>query len=130
MYLRHIAYPNSRYEEFSEDYFEKTNLDTLLLRIGYNQGLIAALQASGLKEDPEAGMTAAEVGEKFRHEIMITAYTLAAGGFLKFDKAHPIIKMTISMIKAAKARAKAAEKNGSQGENEPIFADVIREQLK
>ena len=103
MFLRNIAYPNSRYVELSEKYLDETSLDVLLLRIGYNGGLENVLYAAGLQDDPTADMTAAEAAQLFNEAILSTGCMLASNGFLNHGKQHPVITATLELIKASKA---------------------------
>ncbi len=129
MYLRNVAYPNTRLEEELENYLVETPLDVLLLRIGYNRGFKEVLYAAGLQENPEANLTAAEATERFQHEMLVTGCKLATAGFLNYEKQHPVIKATLEFIKASKSSKQASGGTGGGSGNEPGLGEVLKAQF-
>jgi len=129
MYLRNIAYPETRLVETLEHYLEETDPDTLLLRIGYNQGLQQVLLAAGLLDNPAAGMTEAEAAVQFKDEMLATSIKLVAAGFLNYEKKHPAIKRAMEFIKASKTSRQAPGGTKDEAGNEPGLAEVLAAQL-
>jgi hypothetical protein len=129
LYLQHVAYPNSRLEEMAEGYLENANLDQLLLRVAYNEGMAAALSIAGMKDNPAGRMSVAELTESLHRDTVVTGCKLAAAGFLKYEKQHPSIKATLDLIRAGKSKARAGGDGVTQGEDQDSFAEVLQGQL-
>ena len=130
MYLRNVAYPNTRLEETLDNYLEETDPDTLLLRIGYNQGLQQVLLAAGLQGNPAADMTEGEAAVQFKDEMLATSIKLVAAGFLNYEKKHPAIKGAMEFIKASKTSRQTAGGAKDEAGNEPGLAEVLAAQLE
>ena len=130
MYLRNIAYPETRLVETLDHYLEETDPDTLLLRIGYNQGLQQVLLAAGLQDNPAAGMTGAEAAVQFKDGMLATSIKLVAAGFLNYEKKHPAIKGAMEFIKASKTSRQAAGGAKDEAGNDRGLAETLNAQLE
>lgn len=91
MFLRNVVYPDTRLEEYMEDYLSRGNLSKQLLRIGFNKDLAAVLFFAGFRIDLAPGMTTQAATETLKKTILIQGHLLADNGFLPFTKQHVAI---------------------------------------
>ncbi len=100
MFLRNQVYPDTRIEEYFEDYPTKQSLGKHLLRIGYNKDLKSVLFLAGFREDMLSSMDAQQASALFKKTVMVQGLMLAENGFLNFTKHHPTVLSAKSIIQA------------------------------
>jgi hypothetical protein len=100
MFLRNQVYPDTRIEEYFEDYPTKKSLGKHLLRVGYNKDLKSVLFLAGFREDMLSSMDAQQASALFKKTVMVQGLMLAENGFLNFTKHHPTVISAKSIIQA------------------------------
>ncbi len=125
-YLANLVYPSSRLEEQLENYLLETDLDVLLLRIGYNGQLKDVLYAAGLRDNPTAGMTGAEAAALLEGAFLATGCALATSGFLNQAKMHPAIAATLELVKASSCAGHPSGPGTDGGNMGEVCAKAMR----
>lgn len=124
-YIMSIIYPEGRLVEGMDTYLEKTGLNTLIMRAGYNHGSSVAAYLMGADSnhpfgDYDATTGAMEMDGKF----MVDGLLYAAAGFLHAKNATPILNARLS-IQAGKMGRGDQQDNGAAIPLDESFKDTL-----
>lgn len=101
-YIRNQVYPDTRYEEMVETYFNTNNFGKMLRRAAYNRDRAACLAIGGYRSGMNHSMTAAQASDILQREFMVQALMLSTSGGLMFAQAHHTINGARGIIQAGK----------------------------
>jgi hypothetical protein len=82
LWLSNIVYPNSRMVEFYEDYSTRADLDKLLMRAGFKNGLEHVLQLAGISADPLDMLESSVSAQQLESFLMAQGLLMAQNGWV------------------------------------------------
>lgn len=126
MYLRNIAYPNTRMEEMLPGYMAKANLGQVLLRQGYNTSVEAVASMAGFRDMAPTLLSSAAATEAFTVAVMRQAAQLVELGMLNHDRTHQAIAIGKSLTVAGKLGGEDTSGDASNGH----ISRAMNEQLE
>jgi hypothetical protein len=123
MYLRNIAYPNTRMEEMLPGYLEKGNLAQIMLRQGYNSTVKESAYLAGFRTECGGDLTYAQAAEAYQTELMRIGLLLVKNGFLHHFKQHPAIGASRALVVAGKIGGQETTGGEASGNMSSAFAN-------
>lgn len=126
MFLRNLVYPNSRLEEYCQDYATRHSLGKHLLRIGYNKDIKNVLFWAGFRQETWEGMDAQQASALFKKSVLVQGLMLAENGFLNYTKHHPTVISAKSIIQANLIGGNDAGGEGTMG----TFSEFAMNQIE
>lgn len=123
--LRNHVYPNSRLEEMTENYFVKSNLGTVLKRIGYNRGMDSLLHYAGFRTNYNQQMSNAQAVEAFQTEMTNQGAQLVRDGFLNYRQSFAPVAATRGLIQARMVGGGETEGTAETGSLNDPFLDQL-----
>jgi hypothetical protein len=124
LYISQHVYPKTRLVEVFDGYMREDGIEKLLLRMGYNRGLVDVAYWAGLTNQLAEDLTAPgnDMAAKLEGQILAFGYLMARGGFI-----HQ--RRDVHALNSARGLIAAAKQAGIQTEDNQMFSSTVAEHL-